>query len=70
MAFVLQDTFLFHGTIRENIRYGNLDATDKEVEQAAKDANAHDFIISLQDKYDTVLDQGTEAESVEDKNSC
>ncbi|GAA0333897.1 ABC transporter ATP-binding protein [Oceanobacillus oncorhynchi subsp. oncorhynchi] len=57
MAFVLQDTFLFHGTIRENIRYGNLDATDKEVEQAAKDANAHDFIISLQDKYDTVLDQ-------------
>ncbi|MDM8100999.1 ABC transporter ATP-binding protein [Oceanobacillus oncorhynchi] len=57
MAFVLQDTFLFHGTIRENIRYGNLDATDKEVEQAAKNANAHDFIMSLQDRYDTVLDQ-------------
>ncbi|MGX8793185.1 ABC transporter ATP-binding protein [Oceanobacillus sp. M60] len=57
MAFVLQDTFLFHGTIRENIRYGNLDATDKEVEQAAKNANAHDFIMSLQDRYDTVLNQ-------------
>ncbi|WP_040979718.1 ABC transporter ATP-binding protein [Oceanobacillus jeddahense] len=57
MAFVLQDTFLFHGTIRENIRYGRLDATDEEIEQAAKDANAHDFIISLQDQYDTVLDQ-------------
>lgn len=57
MAFVLQDTFLFHGTIRENIRYGRLEATDKEIEQAAKDANAHDFILSLQDKYDTVLDQ-------------
>ncbi len=57
MAFVLQDTFLFHGTIRENIRYGRLEATDEEIEQAAKDANAHDFILSLQDKYDTVLDQ-------------
>ncbi|MCT1904046.1 ABC transporter ATP-binding protein [Oceanobacillus sojae] len=57
MAFVLQDTFLFHGTIRENIRYGRLEAIDKEIEQAAKDANAHDFILSLQDKYDTVLDQ-------------
>lgn len=57
MAFVLQDAFLFHGTIRENIRYGRLEATDEEVEQAAKNANAHDFIISLQDKYDTILDQ-------------
>ncbi len=57
MAFVLQDTFLFHGTIRENIRYGRLEATDEEIEQAAKDANAHDFILSLQDKYDTILDQ-------------
>lgn len=57
MAFVLQDTFLFHGTIRENIRYGRLDATDEAVEQAAKDANAHDFITSLADGYATILDQ-------------
>ncbi|MFC3040556.1 ABC transporter ATP-binding protein [Virgibacillus xinjiangensis] len=57
MAFVLQDAFLFHATIRENIRYGKLDATDTEVEQAAKDANAHDFISRLPNGYDTVLDQ-------------
>lgn len=57
MAFVLQDTFLFHGTIRENIRYGKLNATDEEVEQAAKDANAHDFITKLPNGYDTILDQ-------------
>ncbi len=57
MAFVLQDAFLFHSTIRENIRYGKLDATDEEVMQAAKDANAHDFIMKLPDGYDTVLDQ-------------
>lgn len=57
MAFVLQDAFLFHETIRENIRYGRLDATDEEVEQAAKNANAHDFIKHLPDRYDTILDQ-------------
>lgn len=57
MAFVLQDAFLFQGTIRENIRYGRLDAKDGEVINAAKDANAHDFIIKLPDGYDTVLDQ-------------
>lgn len=57
MAFVLQDAFLFHGTIRENIRYGKLDATDEEVIQAAKDANAHEFIMKLPDGYETVLDQ-------------
>ena len=57
MAFVLQDAFLFQGTIRENIRYGKLDATDSEVEQAAKDANAHDFITKLPNRYDTILDQ-------------
>lgn len=56
MGFVLQDAFLFHATIRENIRYGRLDATDEEVIQAAKDANAHDFIKKLPDGYDTVLD--------------
>lgn len=57
MAFVLQDSFLFHATIRENIRYGKLDASDEEVIRAAKDANAHDFIEKLPDGYDTLLDQ-------------
>ena len=53
----LQDSFLFQGSIRENIRYGRLDATDKEVEQAAKAANAHSFIRRLPEGYDTVLSQ-------------
>ncbi|HLR65842.1 ABC transporter ATP-binding protein [Virgibacillus alimentarius] len=57
MAFVLQDSFLFHGTIRENIRYGKLDASDQEVIRAAKDANAHEFITNLPGGYDTILDQ-------------
>ncbi|MFP7474071.1 ABC transporter ATP-binding protein [Niallia taxi] len=55
MGFVLQDAYLFSGTIRENIRYGRLDATDKEIEEAAMLANAHSFINSLPDGYDTVL---------------
>lgn len=57
MAFVLQDAFLFRATISENIRYGRLDATDDEVIQAAKDANAHAFIQRLPNAYDTMLDQ-------------
>ncbi|WP_042148921.1 ABC transporter ATP-binding protein [Paucisalibacillus sp. EB02] len=56
MAFVLQDSFLFHTSIRENIRYGRLNATDEEVIVAAKQANAHDFIEQLPDGYDTILD--------------
>ncbi|TKH38592.1 multidrug ABC transporter ATP-binding protein [Paenibacillus polymyxa] len=56
MAFVLQDTFLFQGTIRENIRFGRLDATDEEVEQASKLANAHSFIMRMKDGYDMVLE--------------
>nr|WP_236561279.1 ABC transporter ATP-binding protein [Pontibacillus sp. HMF3514] len=52
---VLQDSFLFETTVRENIRYGRLDATDEEIEEAAKSANAHHFITNLQDGYDTVL---------------
>ncbi|MBE7897743.1 ABC transporter ATP-binding protein [Paenibacillus polymyxa] len=56
MAFVLQDTFLFQGTIRENIRFGRLDATDEEVEQASKLANAHSFIMRMKDGYDKVLE--------------
>lgn len=56
MAFVLQDSFLFQGTIRENIRFGRLDATDEEVEQASKLANAHSFIMRMKDGYDKVLE--------------
>ncbi|MGM7724047.1 ABC transporter ATP-binding protein [Metabacillus sp. Hm71] len=55
MAFVLQDTFLFQGTILENIRYGRLDATDEEVIEAAKSANADSFIRKLPDQYETMI---------------
>lgn len=57
IGFVLQDPFLFHGTIRDNIRYGRLDATDEEVEEAAKLANADTFIMNLKDGYETLLQQ-------------
>jgi ATP-binding cassette subfamily B protein len=52
---VLQDTNLFTGTVRDNIRYGKLDATDEEIVAAAKRANAHGFISMLPDGYDTLL---------------
>lgn len=55
LAMVLQDTHLFTGTVKENIRYGKLDATDEEVYEAAKIANAHDFISKLPQGYDTIL---------------
>lgn len=55
ISIVLQDTFLFNNTIRENIRYGRLNATDEEVEQAAKIANADFFIKQLEHGYDTIL---------------
>ena len=55
LGIVLQDTNLFTGTVRENIRYGNLSATDEEVEAAAVLANADDFIRRLPDGYDTML---------------
>ena len=55
ISMVLQDTHLFTGTVRENIRYGRLDATDEEVEAAAKLANADYFISHLPDGYDTVI---------------
>ncbi|WP_132011404.1 ABC transporter ATP-binding protein [Mesobacillus foraminis] len=57
MAFVLQDSFLFEGTVRENIRYGRLDASDEEVEQAAIAANAYNFIKRMPDGFDTLLRQ-------------
>lgn len=56
IAMVLQDTHLFTGTVRENIRYGRLDATDEEVEKAARAASAHSFIMNLEKGYDTVLE--------------
>jgi ATP-binding cassette subfamily B protein len=56
IAMVLQDTHLFSGTVRENIRYGRPDATDEEVIAAAKIASAHSFIERLSEGYDTVLD--------------
>lgn len=55
IGMVLQDTYLFSETVRDNIRYGNLTATDEEVEKAAKMANAHSFIIHLPQGYDTIL---------------
>ena len=56
VAMVLQDTHLFTGTVRENIRYGRLDATDEEVMEAAKTASAHSFIMRLEHGYDTMLE--------------
>ncbi|WP_199912346.1 MULTISPECIES: ABC transporter ATP-binding protein [unclassified Lysinibacillus] len=58
VGVVLQDTYLFSGTVRENIRFGKLTATDEEVEKAAKIAYAHNFIKYLPDSYDTVLTSG------------
>ncbi|WP_394582956.1 ABC transporter ATP-binding protein [Cytobacillus firmus] len=57
MGFVLQDSFLFRGTVRENIRYGRLGASDEEVVEAANLANAHSFIMKLPQQYETVLSQ-------------
>lgn len=53
IGMVAQDVFLFNGTIRENIAYGNLDASDEEIIEAAKKANIHDYIMTMEDGYDT-----------------
>jgi ATP-binding cassette subfamily B multidrug efflux pump len=58
MGIVLQDTFLFQDTVRENIRYGKPEATDDDVMDAAKVIGAHDFIIRLPQGYDTVVQEG------------
>ncbi len=58
IAIVLQDTVLFSDTIRNNIKYGNADATDEEIYKAAKNANIASFIEHLPDGYDTVLTEG------------
>lgn len=55
MGVMTQDNFLFSGTIKDNIRYGKLDATDEEIIAAAKAVNAHDFIMKLENGYDTEL---------------
>lgn len=55
MGVMTQDNFLFSGTIKENIRYGRLDATDEDIIEAAKAVNAHDFIMKLEKGYDTEL---------------
>lgn len=57
MGIMTQDNFLFSGTIRDNIRYGKLDATDEEIEAAAKSVSAHDFIMKLPKGYDTELSE-------------
>lgn len=57
VAIVLQETILFSGTIRDNLRYGRPEATEAEVEHAARQAQAHDFISALPEGYDTVLGQ-------------
>ena len=57
MGVMLQDTFIFSGNVRENIRYGKLDATDEEIVAAAKAVHAHDFIMDLPDGYDTVVEE-------------
>ena len=55
IGIVAQDVFLFSGTVRENIAYGNLDATEDEIIEAAKRANIHDYIMTLEKGYDTLV---------------
>ncbi|EQB90100.1 ATP-binding cassette subfamily B protein [Clostridium punense] len=57
MGIMLQDTFLFSDTIKENIRYGKLDATEEEIIEAAKAVNAHEFIMQLENGYDTQVNE-------------
>ena len=58
LSLVSQDTFLFRASIRDNIRFGRQDASDAEIEEAARNAMAHDFIMAMKDGYDTDLDDG------------
>lgn len=57
-AMVLQDTWLFEGSVYENLTYGNVNVTKEDVIKACKDCHIHDFIISLKDGYDTILKEG------------
>ncbi len=58
MGIVLQDPFLFNGTVHENIRFGRLDASDAEIESAAEAVGAHQFITQLRDGYQTQVEEG------------
>lgn len=58
MGIVLQDPFLFDGTVKENLRFGRLDATDEEIEEAARAVGAHEFISRLEQGYDTPVEEG------------
>jgi ATP-binding cassette subfamily B protein len=55
VGYVPQETFLFYGTVAENIGYGSFDATEEEIEEAARAAEAHDFITNLPDGYETTV---------------
>ena len=67
LGIVLQTPHLFSGTVRENIRYGRLDASDDEVEQAARLAGSHDFVLGLEAGYDTQVGEGGSRLSVGQK---
>lgn len=67
IGIVLQDTVIFSGTIRENIQFGNLNASQEDVINAAKAANIHDFIMTLHEGYDTMLDASASALSTGQK---
>lgn len=67
IGIVLQDTVIFTGTIKENIKFGNLNASDEEVVEAAKAANIHDYIMTLHEGYDTMLDSSASALSTGQK---
>lgn len=58
IAYVDQECYLFHMTVKENIRLGNMSASDEDIIRACKEANAHDFIMRLQEGYDTILTNG------------
>jgi len=58
MGIVLQDPFLFNGSVRENLRFGRLEATDDQIEAAARAIGAHDFIMELRNGYDTSVEEG------------
>ena len=57
MGVMLQDSFIFSGTIMDNIRYGNMEATDEQVMEAAKTVCAHDFIMSMENGYETQVNE-------------
>jgi ABC-type multidrug transport system fused ATPase/permease subunit len=71
LSFVLQEPLLFSGTIQDNIRYGRLEASDEEIVEAAKAANAHDFIMRLPDQYRTELgERGAQLSGGERQRIC